>query len=185
MTRFKSRSVLLLFCWMPYITGCGRAPDQNAGAVGEAIGENVTDFAKGVGKGIDNKLLISTEISPALSEQGVTMTVAKQGPLQTDSESAKTISVYCLAAKAFEATLTAKAYNVEDHEIGRAKTNIKFADDDAQYVTFSFPPEMDRQLVAKYMFDIAKLQSETPSAEADAQSASDAKNNEDKPVEAP
>ena len=183
MTHFKSRSVLLLFCWMPYITGCGGAADQNAGAVGEAIGENVTDFAKGVGKGIDNKLQISTEISPALSEQGVTMTVAKQGPLQADSESAKTISVYCIAARAFEATLIARAYNLDNQEIGRAKADVKFADDDAQYVTFSFPPEMDRQLVTKYMFDIGKPQSETPSAEADAQSASDTKNNEDKPVE--
>ncbi|MBC7965214.1 MAG: hypothetical protein H7Z17_04735 [Fuerstia sp.] len=170
---------------MPYITGCGRAADQNAGTVGEVIGENVTDFAKGVGKGIDNKLQISTELSPALSEQGVTMTVAKQGPLQTGDENAKTISVYCLAARALEATLIARAYNVDDQEIGRAKANVKFADDDAQYVTFSFPPEMDRQLVTKYMFDIGKPQSETPSAEADAQSASDAKHNKTEPAEVP
>lgn len=163
---FKSFIMLLLLCFGPTIVGCGKAADHDAGTVGQAIGENVTDFARGVGKGIDNKLHISTEISPALVERGVTLIVGKQGPLHSTTDDTKAISLYFLTEKAIAGTMIAKAYNSDDQEIGRAKTVVEFSDDDAQYVKFPFPPEMDRQLVAKYKFDIIASSSDPQPAEA-------------------
>ena len=181
MTVLRLSNIFLLVCSVPNIIGCGGAADHDASTMGQAIGENVTDFAKGVGKGIDNKLQISTEISPALQQQGVTMTVGKQGPVPAANDGTKSISVYCLSQKALEGVLVVKAYNAEDQEIGRAKSSIKFADDDAQYVTFSFPPEMDRQLVVKYKFDIDATQLDPAHVDSEASPVAEQQDKEDEP----
>jgi hypothetical protein len=38
------------------LVGCGKKGDSIANKVGEAIGQQATDFTKGVGKGIDQKI---------------------------------------------------------------------------------------------------------------------------------
>lgn len=185
MTVLRLSNIFLLICFVPNIIGCGGAADHDASTMGQVIGENVTDFAKGVGKGIDNKLQISIEISPSLEQHGVTMTVGKQGPIPADNDGTKSISVYCLSQKAVEGVLVVKAYNAEDQEIGRAKSTIMFAEDDAQYVTFSFPPEMDRQLVVKYKFDIDGTQLDPAHVHSETSSAPEQQNKADEQVGAP
>ena len=155
----KSNNVVRLFLSVSFIlvAGCDKGNDNGAGGVGEAIGENVTEFAKGIGKGVDNRMQVSIEISRELAELGLSSTVAKQAQLEFPNEDPKSISVYCIATSALDATLIAKAYNADDQEIGRAKTSVNFSDDDAQYIGFSFPSEMDRQLVSKYLIDIVNV----------------------------
>jgi hypothetical protein len=166
MTLIAFPRILLIVCLFVAIIGCRGDTENNASNVGETIGESVTEFAKGIGKGVDNRLQVSIELSPALAQRGVSTTVAKQAQLEVPSDNPKSISVYCIATTAINATLIAKAYTVDDQEIGRARADVTFGDDDAQYVTFSFPPEMDRQLVAKYLVDFADRKPEADGTEA-------------------
>ena len=129
-----------------FMAGCGGA--KNAG---QKMGETVTDFASGVGKGIDKRLKVSVELSESLKNLGVRNTVSKSTSL--DHGKQKGIAVYLIASKPVNLSLTAKAQNDEGDEIGRAKSTATFAADDAKYVTFTFDPEMDTQLVHQYIID--------------------------------
>ncbi len=138
--------------------GCADSEKNGAGTIGESIGRNVTEFAQGVGTGVDAELQIKVELSEALTASGLTATVAKQQtPLNAPD---KAISVYFIASKALNATLIAKAYNAENQEIGRATAEVEFGADDAQYISFEFPSEMDRQLEVVYKVDLRTSQPE-------------------------
>ncbi len=132
--------------------GCSDSSGTDAGSIGKSIGKNVTEFAQGVGTGVDGELQIKIELSETLTQSGLSATVAKQQSPLNDPQ--KAISVYFIATKELNATLIAKAYSTEDLEIGRATADVSFHSDDAQYISFAFPSEMDRQLVAIYRIDV-------------------------------
>lgn len=138
--------------------GCSGSGDADAGKLGQSLGQNVTEFAKGVGSGVDSQLQIKIELSEALTSAGVTATVAKQQtPLNAPE---KSIVVYFISTNAVKGTFVAKAYNSDEQEIGRAAKEAEFKVDDAQYVGFEFPPEMDRQTVSVYRIDFREMLAE-------------------------
>ena len=142
-------------CWIVLtvsLLGCSNPKQSGAESLGESIGKNVTEFAQGIGTGVDAQLKIKIELAPTLEQSGISYTVAKQDSVLVDSKK-KTIAVYFLSTKEFQGTLIAKAFNAEGLEIGRASVEVNFKADDAQYVTFAFPSEMDRQLVEVYRID--------------------------------
>ncbi|MFK7817722.1 MAG: hypothetical protein AB8G99_03305 [Planctomycetaceae bacterium] len=134
------------------VTLIGCSAENDAGSIGESLGKNVTEFAQGVGSGVDTQLEVKIELSQELTNRGVTTTVAKQETPLNDAT--KPITVYFISAKPIDAALVAKAYNADNQEIGRATTTVAFGSDDAQHVGFEFPPEMDRQLVDVYRIGI-------------------------------
>ncbi|NLE58227.1 MAG: hypothetical protein GX616_07700 [Planctomycetes bacterium] len=143
--------------------GCKGEDESVANKAGTKVGEALTDFASGVGKGIDKQLAVNVELAPALAELGVSKTVAKStvldapssSPAGSDSER-KGITVYLVATHPLKSRLIARAMNKEGQEVGRSDTEVDFAADDAKYVTFGFPNEMDTQLVERYVIDIKK-----------------------------
>ncbi len=96
-------------------------------------------------------------MSKSLAEKGLSKTVAKLTEVEThDGHMSKGISVYLVAAKPFKSKVVAKALDGDGQEIGRSTVDVDFAADDAKYVGFTFDPQMDRQLVAKYVLDLKK-----------------------------
>jgi hypothetical protein len=144
------------------VAGCGKNDGHDESAAkraGSAVGEAVTDFASGVGKGVDKQMSVNVELTKALSDKGLSKSVAKSTGIDVlgpDVKKSKGISVYLIAAKAFKAKLVAKALAEDGQEIGRSTVDIDFAADDAKYVTFTFDREMDTQLVVKYVIDAKK-----------------------------
>ena len=136
------------------IVGCGKSDESMAKRAGNKVGETLTDFASGVGKGVDSRMAVTVELSAGLAEAGISKTVAKAGGL--DHPNLKCISVYFISKKPFKATLIAYALNREGAEVGRSTTDVELAEDDAKYVMFSFPDEMDTQMVAKYTIGTRK-----------------------------
>lgn len=128
--------------------GCG---DGHAKKAGQAVGETITDFAKGVGSGIDKRLEVDVELSPKAVASGLSKTVAKSAGIDGQE---KGITVYLLSRKPVSGSLIAKALNHEGAEIGRSVVDVDFAADDAEYVTFHFDKEIDSQLVERYLVDI-------------------------------
>ena len=145
-----SRTVLFLMVAV-LLCGCGKKPDESlVKRTGNKIGEAVTDFASGVGGGVDKQLLVEVELSAALTELGFSKTVSKSLGLES---SGKGISVYLLSRDAYEGALMAKALNEAGQEVGRSVVEAEFAADDAQYVKFIFDDEVDMQLVKRFMVD--------------------------------
>lgn len=137
------------------LTGCvendkgGKSTESVAKRTGDKVGKLITDFASGVGKGIDDQLMVNIEISQDIINKGITVTTSKQDKM-------KGITIYMISETEFKSTLIAKALNKEGHEIGRSTVDVEFTDNDAKYVTFTFPDEMDSQLVEKYVINIKK-----------------------------
>ncbi len=151
-------SILLLLFSLGVVTGCGKHDEGLAKRAGSTVGETLTDFASGVGKGIDKQMTVTVELSQAFADQGVSKTIAKSvgiGPANTKG-TAKGISVYLIATKPFQSKLVARAVTKDGLEIGRSTVDVGFAGDEAKYVTFSFDREMDTQLVDKYTIDMKK-----------------------------
>jgi 3-hydroxyisobutyrate dehydrogenase-like beta-hydroxyacid dehydrogenase len=145
------RLPLLFLLLLALAAGCSKSSDNLVGKTGEAVGEKITDFAKGVGKGIDQKMAVNVTLRPEVQALGLTHTVAKSLGLDT---SKKGITVYLIAARPVSATLVAYAVKSDGVEIGRARKKLELGKDDAAYVTFEFDPEMDTTAVSKYLIGV-------------------------------
>ena len=106
-----------------FAAGCGSDDESVAKRTGTKVGETLTDFAAGMGKGIDKKMVVNVELSKDLADQGLSSTIAKAGGLDTDRPHdpvrperdlhQSSILVYVIAAKPFKGTLVAKALTKE------------------------------------------------------------------------
>lgn len=141
-------------CWLAlaigigaFVTGCGEGESGAARKTGETIGKQLTEFATGVGKGIDQKMLVEVTLAPEVQALGLTNTIAKSLGLDTMS---KGISIYLIASEPVSTTLLAKAVNSDGVEIGRSRAEVEFQRNDARYVNFTFESEMDSAMVKRY-----------------------------------
>ena len=143
------KSGMLLVSAMLLICGCG-AEGGHAKKAGRAVGETLTDFANGVGTGVDKRLEVAVELGESIERLGLEKTVSKNTGLDNSS---KGIAIYFISQRPVNAQLIAKALNTEHQEIGRSVVSVEFTADDAKYVTFDFDGQMDRQLVQKYTIE--------------------------------
>jgi hypothetical protein len=143
--------VLFLVAVGALLCGCGKSGDESlAKRTGNKLGEAMTDFASGVGGGVDKQLTVDVELSDALGKQGFSKTVAKSLGLDI---SGKGISVYLIAENAYQGELIAKARNEAGQEVGRSVVEVEFKADDARYVKFLFDDQVDMQLVKRFTID--------------------------------
>ena len=145
----KYMTVLTLIAAM--LVGCGKKHESLANRAGESVGKQLTDFTKGVGKGIDQKMTVDVSVRPEVLQLGLTNTVAKALGLGSDK---KGISVYFIASQNISTTLIARALSANGLEIGRCKKSIALEKDAAAYITFEFDSEMDSAMVKKYVIGL-------------------------------
>lgn len=152
-----------------WLAGCGGADDRSVHRAGQRVGESLTEFAKGVGSGVDRQLEVPVELSEEVAQLGLQTTVAKGSGL--DGRGEKSISVYFIAGQPVKTWLLTKALNAEGQEVGRSTVELELDADEAKYVTFAFDAEMDSQRVGKYVVGIGKpapAKQEEPAKEPDA-----------------
>jgi hypothetical protein len=141
------RQICILLCLaVALVVGCGKKGDSLANQAGESVGRHLTDFTKGVGKGIDQKMAVEVSLRPEVLALGLTNTIAKS----LGMGSTNGISVYFIASQSVSNTLVARALNAEGLEIGRNKKLLVLQKDDAAYLTFEFDKEMDSAMVKQY-----------------------------------
>jgi hypothetical protein len=128
------------------LAGCGKKEDSIAKKVGEVIGQQATDFTKGVGKGIDQKMMVQVSLTPQLQALGLTNTIAKS----LGMGSTNGISIYFIASQNVSNTLVARALNADGVEVGRARKLLVLPKDDATYITFVFEEQMDMGMVRRF-----------------------------------
>ena len=139
------------------VSGCSNSNEGEkslASKAGSQIGESLSDFASGIGEGVDQKAMVKVELLEKMSKRGLGKTVAKGLGLNPGGD--KGVSVYVTSKTPFEGMLIAKALNKEGLEIGRSLAGVVLEEDDAKYVRFVFEGDLDSQLVDTYTIDIRK-----------------------------
>ena len=128
--------------------GCWKKDESLAKTAGSKVGETLTNFTSGVGAGIDRGLAVPVELAQEVRDQGLSKTVSKweKGALV----------VYVISKEKLDLRLVAKAFNSAGEEIGRSKLEVAFEQEDARYLTFKFPPEMDAALLTKCVIEGAR-----------------------------
>lgn len=137
---------------MALVAGCGKGDESIARKAGSKVGETITDFATGMGKGIDRKMNVRVELSETVTGSGLSNTVAKLDSLIANNN----LSVYLISTRPYKGKLIAKALNADGQEIGRATAEIDLGENDAKYFLFPFHKEMDSQLATRYTIDVVK-----------------------------
>jgi hypothetical protein len=136
-------------------SSCGSDGKSISQKAGEVIGESATDFGKGVSEKVDVSTAVNVELNKTVTDLDVSMTVAKTNFFDKSPEKtphSKTILLYLLSKNEIsERTFKMIACDASGAEIGRSKLKISFVKDDAKYVEFTFDDRVDFALAKKYV----------------------------------
>jgi hypothetical protein len=104
--------------------------------VGDVTGQVVGEFATGISKGVEKTLNAKVELSDHLKKQGIQF-----GKITFGNDSAgndNMLVIYIIFTQDFKGQITAKAFDPEGLEIGRAKKEVAGKKEDAGYFEFHF-----------------------------------------------
>lgn len=107
-----------------------------ANTTGDAAGEVVGEFSKGVADGAEKAFEVTPEYTKAFTDKGL-----KAGDVKLRSDSNATdnvLNIYIIFEKDFKGSVLAKASNSKGLEMGRASANIAGKKGEAKYVEFKF-----------------------------------------------
>jgi poly-gamma-glutamate capsule biosynthesis protein CapA/YwtB (metallophosphatase superfamily) len=96
------------------------------------------------------------KIEITLNQEVQNLWISKTIAKATKIGSTKKISVYLISTKEFSGKFLIKAFDKDNQEIGRSKTDVVFWKDDAKYINFEFTNEIDMNLVKFYEISIVK-----------------------------
>ncbi|MEO8147407.1 MAG: hypothetical protein ABI723_07210 [Bacteroidia bacterium] len=122
-----SLSLLLLSC---------NSAHEKINQVSEKVGQAGGEVIKSVSTGVEKAFDIKVELSEILKSQGINL-----GKVTVSNDSAGTdnkVSVYIIFTNDFNGTVTMKAFDNKNLEMGRVKINLDMKKDDAKFVDFRF-----------------------------------------------
>lgn len=124
---------------------CNQAKEkakETINKTGETVGKSATEFFDGVSDGVEKTLECEITLSPQLIEKGLQMGKynIKSG---TNDANDNLLVLYLIFNKDFNQTLSLKAYDKNNVEIGRSKLAIKGKMGEAEYFDFQFNSKTD------------------------------------------
>jgi hypothetical protein len=126
-------SVLML------LVSCGRVKEKTRETInrgGETVGKTATEFFEGVYEGFDKTLQCEVSLSKTLMDKGL-----KTGKIVVENANGgrnNQLTVYFIFEEDFMSPVTAKAFDKNGLEIGRAKVDVEGKTDEAGYFDFIF-----------------------------------------------
>jgi len=114
---------------------CGRVK-ETINKSGETVGKTATEFFEGLSEGIDKTLQCDLSLSESLTDNGL-----KTGKFMIENaEDGRNnqLTVYIIFEKDFKASVSAKAFDKNGLEVGRAKIDVEGKVDEARYFDFIF-----------------------------------------------
>ena len=104
--------------------------------VGDVAGQTAGEFIEGASKGVQKAFDVKIVLPEGLKEKGIEF-----GKSTVTSDSVGTdnlLLLYVIFNKDFEGKLTAKVFDDQSQEMGRASVNVSGKKDEAHYVEFHF-----------------------------------------------
>ena len=103
---------------------------------GETVGKTATEFFEGLSEGIDKTLQCELSLSDSLTGNGL-----KTGKFMIENAEGgrnNQLTVYLIFDRDFKASVSAKAFDKNGLEVGRAKIDVEGKADEARYYDFIF-----------------------------------------------
>lgn len=120
------------------IASCsGGAVKEKLNQAGDVAGQTVGEIATGVASGVRKALDLKVELGDSLKKHGIRMGRVELGD---SSGMDNVLAVYLIFDKDFEGTLTARAFDNTDAEMGRVRLNALARKDEARFFEFRFDP---------------------------------------------
>ena len=133
------RHIILILSVLMLSVSCGRIKEKAKETInksGETVGKTTTEFFEGVSEGIDKTLQCELSLSSSLMEKGL-----KTGKFNIEnSERGRNnqLTIYLIFDKDFKSLVSAKVFDKNGLEVGRAKIEIEGKTDEAGYFDFTF-----------------------------------------------
>ncbi len=149
------RTFIIIIMATMLATSCKRVADGTKKAInktGQVVGEGSSEFVKGVSKGVETSMECEIELSPALSQKGVTFgrfTVGKD----TNSRNNNKLTAYLVFEKDFSGNISAKVFDTKQAEYGRAMVAITAKKGEAKYADFVFDKRTDVESKSKFVLE--------------------------------
>jgi hypothetical protein len=103
---------------------------------GDATGKVLGEFASGISNGVEEALVVKVVLSNELQKKGLQL--GKTTVTSDSGANDNVLTVYIIFNQDFSGELTAKAFDNEKTEMGRAKLNVSGKKDDAVFFDFHF-----------------------------------------------
>lgn len=126
----------LLFSMIFTISCTTSSIKENINKTGDAAGQAIGEFASGVSTGVKKAIEPKIEIADALKTKGLSF-----GKMTISADTAGTENVlvaYVIFAQYFKGSMTAKAFDEKNLEMGRVKIDVIGKKDEAKYFEFHF-----------------------------------------------
>ena len=121
------------------LVSCGKITQKAKETInksGETVGKTATEFFEGVSEGIDKTLQCELSLSKSLIDNG--LRTGKFAIENADEGRNNRLTIYLIFDKDFKSSVTAKAFDKNGLEVGRAKIDIEGKADEAGYFDFVF-----------------------------------------------
>ena len=144
-------SILLV---LMLLASCGKVKEKARETInksGETVGKTATEFFEGVSEGIDKTLLCEVSLSSALIDKGL-----KTGKFAIENAEGghnNQLTIYLIFDQAFQSSVTAKAFDKNGLEVGRAKIDIEEKADEAGYFDFIFDKRTKIEVKSKIVLE--------------------------------
>jgi hypothetical protein len=150
------KKVLILFgALLMFAFSCDRVKEKTKETLnksGETIGEGATEFFEGVSEGVDRTLQCEISISQKLLNKGLSTGKFSIENSKIGGEN-NVLVLYIIFEDDFTDTLTAKAYDKQNLETGRAKLKVEAKAGDAGYFDFVFDERTYIEVKSKIIID--------------------------------
>jgi hypothetical protein len=119
------------------LVSCNRkSVNDKINKVGDATGEAVGSFAKGLGNGATKAFDVNIDLQNSIYEKGITI-----GKCTVNSDTTGTdnlLSAYFIFSKDYEGSITSKIFDNKNKEMGRVSTAVKGKKGEAKFIDFHF-----------------------------------------------
>lgn len=116
---------------------------ENINKTGDAAGQAIGEFTSGVTTGVKKAIDANVAMTDNLKTQGITLGKVVVTEDSASAGNENVLVIYMIFAKDFKGTITAKAFDNKNLEMGRTKLEIEGKKDDAHYFEFHFDRRTD------------------------------------------
>jgi hypothetical protein len=116
---------------------------ENINKTGDAAGQAIGEFTSGVTTGVKKVIDAHVTMDDNLKNRGISLgkVIVTEDSASAGNESV--LIIYMIFNKDFNGTITAKAFDNRNLEMGRTKLDVEGKKDDARYFEFHFDRRTD------------------------------------------
>jgi hypothetical protein len=137
------------------VVSCNRVKNEAKEGInkgGETVGKTATEFFEGVSEGIDKTLQCQIILSQAIQNNGIKIGKFSINNLPEGGTN-NLLTLYLIFDKDFKSSITAKAYDKNGLEVGRAKLSIENKAGNAGYYDFAFDKRTHIEVKSKIVLE--------------------------------